>query len=160
MDRRDVRRRFLGRVVVLLLAVSLAPPAFVAAGEKSDEEEKLEDLNELTDRLNRLASNPDLSEEQLPEDRQPVLAWHLDVEQERLEPLVHEEAPGLGPVGGGLDGVALVGQESAEIVAGPIVVLGNEDSQPGAHAPPRRTGRRMVNVVPPISVSNESDPPW
>ena len=65
MDPRHVRGRFLCRVVVLLLAVSLVPPAFVAADEKSDEEEKLEDLNELTDRLNRLASKPDLSEEQL-----------------------------------------------------------------------------------------------
>ena len=54
------------RTLVLLLAVSLVPPVFLRADEKkSDEQEKVEDLNELTDRLNRLASKPDLSEEQL-----------------------------------------------------------------------------------------------
>jgi hypothetical protein len=65
MDRWNVRDRLLPRAVVLLLAVSLAPPAFLPADEKSDEQEKVEDLNEQTDRLNRLASKPDLSEEQL-----------------------------------------------------------------------------------------------
>jgi hypothetical protein len=41
------------------------PAAFSPADDKSDEEEKIEDLNEQTDRFNRLASEPDLSEEQL-----------------------------------------------------------------------------------------------
>ncbi len=51
---------------VLLLATSLLSSAPLLADEKkSDEQEKVEDLNELTDRLNRLASRPDLSEEQL-----------------------------------------------------------------------------------------------
>ena len=54
------------RALVLLLATSLLSSAPLPADEKkSDEQEKVEDLNEQTDRLNRLASKPDLSEEQL-----------------------------------------------------------------------------------------------
>jgi len=46
--------------------MGLTPAAFLRADEvKSDEREKVEDLNELTERLNALASKPDLSEGQL-----------------------------------------------------------------------------------------------
>jgi hypothetical protein len=43
----------------------LPSTTLLADEDKSDEQEKIEDLNELTDRLNRLASGQDLSEEQL-----------------------------------------------------------------------------------------------
>ena len=61
-----MRGRVSRQALVLLVITALLPSAPLLAGEKkSDEQEKIEDLNELTDRLNRLASRPDLSEEQL-----------------------------------------------------------------------------------------------
>jgi hypothetical protein len=61
-----VRGKAQRRALVLLLVTALLPSGPLTADKKkSDEEEKIEDLNELTDRLNRLASRPDLSEEQL-----------------------------------------------------------------------------------------------
>jgi hypothetical protein len=54
------------RAFVLLLAAKLLVPAFLPADEsRSDEREKTRDLNELTARLGALASDQDLSEDQL-----------------------------------------------------------------------------------------------
>lgn len=53
------------RILAFLLVTGLLSPAFLPAhGDESEEREKVEDLNELTDRLNALASSPGVSEEQ------------------------------------------------------------------------------------------------
>jgi hypothetical protein len=64
--RYGVRHGIQRQVFVLIVVVNLVAPALLAADAgRSDEQEKAEDLNELTERLNALASKPEVSEEQI-----------------------------------------------------------------------------------------------